>query len=91
MRIRREQSYHWQRVDTLACSTLRAVGKQLRALVGGGQRLGYDQELHKAEDARTRFSVEARNRKDEPVFSRKSMTAQAIESVHAGKREYGFP
>jgi len=36
MRIRREQSHHWQRVDALAGGARRAVGEQACAFVGGG-------------------------------------------------------
>ena len=39
-----------------------AVGEQLRAFRGGGERLRHGRQSHKSNGARTRFHVEAQNR-----------------------------
>src|SRR5450830_364942 len=86
MRIRREQSHHWQRVDALAGSARRAVGEQPRAFVASGERMVHWRESHLSANAQTRFSGEARNRQAGYVHSCASTNAQAIESVRAQKR-----
>ncbi|KAG1080868.1 hypothetical protein G6F40_015713 [Rhizopus arrhizus] len=88
--VRREQSHHRHRVDAPSSGECRADGEQLRPLFSGDERLGHGPNPHASEDARIRFSTEARNPRSGCVLWRESMKAQAIESVHARKRRSGI-
>ena len=69
---RGEQSHrrHW--VDASASGACRADGEQLRPLFSGDERLGHGPNPHASEDARIRFSTEARNRRSGCVLWRKA-------------------